>query len=126
MKNKENTDENCFKDIRGSIHFFVIEGVKFHITVTKAGMLRGGDFHPDIQRDIILKGKFEITTRQNNKDIIKEYSTNDLIEIPPHIPHMFRSLTDTVMLEWRDGEYKSEYFPPYRKQIEEQSKKLNQ
>ena len=124
MKNKKTSVQNFFTDARGSIQFFTFDGIEFHISQTKAGMLRGGDFHPDIQHDIILKGQMAVTMHQDNQDIRRVYGPNEIIEIPPGIPHLFESLTNTVMLEWREGHYQSEYFAAYRKQVNDQLKNL--
>ena len=115
-----------FKDARGEIFFLEMNGMKFHLMYTKAGMLRGGDYHPDGQRDLILKGQMEVTTRENDHDVSRAYGPNEMIEISANVPHLYRSITDTVMFEWRDGEYKAEYHAPFREQVTKQLKELEE
>lgn len=124
MINKGSLDAPVYRDSRGEIRRYEIEGTKFNVLFTKAGVLRSGDFHPNTQYDLILKGEFEITLRKNDKDVVVKKGPNELIAIPPNTPHLFRSLTDTVMIEWWDGPFKAEYYRPYREQIEEQVKQL--
>jgi len=111
------------KDIRGEIRRYNFKGVKFNALFTKAGKYRSGDFHPVIQYDLIFKGRYQITFRQNGKDVVFKKGKNELIIVPPNTPHLFKSLTDTVMLEWWDGPFAVGYYEPYRKLVERQFKK---
>lgn len=124
MSNK-NLESPIFKDSRGQINRYEIDGQKFNVLTTKAGVYRSGDYHKATQYDIILKGEFEITFRQNDKDVIFKKSANDLLIIPPNTPHLFNSLTDTVMIEWWDGPFEAKYYEPYRKIINRQLEKNN-
>lgn len=125
MAKKNSLNDPVFKDSRGEIRRYEMNGVKFNALYTKAGVLRSGDYHPVKQYDLILKGEFAITLRKNNQDIVIKKSANDFIVIPPNVPHLFKSLTDTVMIEWWDNEFKASYYKPYRKLIEEQLNKLS-
>ncbi len=120
MARENNLEKTIYKDFRGEIRRVNIGGAKFNILITRAGMLRSGDSHPNIQFDLLLRGKLEITFQKGNKDVKKNYKSNQLIKIPPKIPHLFRAITDTVMIEWWDGELSVEYYQPYRKLIEDQ------
>ena len=120
---KGNLNAPVQKDIRGEIRRYNFKGVKFNALFTKAGKYRSGDFHPVIQYDLILKGRFRITFRQNGKDVVFKKGKNELIIVPPNTPHLFKSLTDTVMLEWWDGPFAVGYYEPYRKLVERQFKK---
>ena len=115
-------NDPVYRDFRGEIRRYEVYGVKFNVLFTKAGAIRSGDYHPVVQYDLILKGEFEITLRQNDKDVVLRKGTNELITIPANVPHLFRSLTDTIMLEWWDGPFEVHYYKPYRKLIEEQFK----
>jgi mannose-6-phosphate isomerase-like protein (cupin superfamily) len=108
------------EDFRGEIRKYEIDGVNFNVLLTRAGAYRGGDYHPNTQYNLILKGEFEITLRQNNKDITLRKGPNELIKIPPNTPHLFKSLTDTIMIEYWDGPFKARYYEPYRKFVEKQ------
>jgi quercetin dioxygenase-like cupin family protein len=82
--------------------------------------MRSGDFHPIPQYDIILSGVFELTLHQDGKDIVMQKHQMELIVIPPNVPHLFRALTDTVMIEWWPGPFEAEYYEPYRNLIDKQ------
>ncbi|MEK6953033.1 MAG: cupin domain-containing protein [Nanoarchaeota archaeon] len=114
-------DEPVHRDHRGEIHRLDIGGVKFNVLITKAGVLRSGDYHPNTQYDIILSGEMEITLRQDDKDVVIRKGPNDLISIPSETPHLFRSLTDTVMIEWWGGKFECKYYKPYRDLIDKQA-----
>lgn len=120
MPKKGNLNSPVHKDVRGEIRRNNFAGVKFNVLSTKAGYFRSGDFHPNIQYDLILKGKFRITMRKKNKDVVSEKGENEFIEIPPNTPHLFEAITDTVMLEWWSGPFEVGYYEPYRKFVEEQ------
>ncbi len=92
-------------DKRGEIHRYEFKGTKYNVLYTKKGALSSGDYHPNTQYDLILKGEFEITLRKGGEYVVIHKKDNELIIIPPNTPHLFRSLTDTVMIEWWDGEF---------------------
>ncbi len=114
--------EPVHEDFRGQIRRYDINGVKFNILFTKAGMYRSGDYHSARQFDVVLHGELEITIREGDKDIVFIKKANEKIEIPPNVPHLYKSLTDTVILEWYDGILEPKYYPPYRKFVDSQSK----
>ena len=120
---KDNLNSPIHKDFRGEIRRFDINGTKFNVLTTKAGCLRSGDYHPHTQFNLILKGELEITLRQNDKDVVIRKRANELVVIPLNTPHLFKSVTDTIMVEWWDGPMVVNYYSPYRKLIEEQFKK---
>lgn len=105
-----------FKDHRGEIRRYEIEGTNFNALYTKEGCYRSGDYHPVTQFDMILKGKIEVTTLVNGIDVINQYE-NCLVTIPSNVPHLFKALTDCVMIEWWDGPLEVNYYQPYRKFI---------
>lgn len=119
---KENKKLNYkfFSDRRGEIFINGFKGIEFNVIFTKAGCYRAGDYHPTEQHSVILKGKIELTLRQKNKDISKQYGSNELIIIPPNTPHLYKFITDTVMIEWLAGRYRAQYYEPYRKMIKKQ------
>mgnify|MGYP001577066154 CR=1 FL=1 len=108
---------DAYSDVRGEIFINKIKGVEFIVSFTKAGVYRGGDYHASKQYAIILKGKFEITLRQNNKEAVKKYGPNELIVVPANTPHLFKALTDVLSIEWKAGAGKPRYYQPYRKII---------
>lgn len=121
-----------FKDCRGEIRKLKFHGVEVNLVFTKAGALRSGDVHPSNQHDILLRGKIEITRHVHYVDIWggapgpKIGDERDIYRsgCTPHIvicagtPHLFRSVTSSVVLEWWDGPFKAKYYRPYRKLVE--------
>lgn len=122
-------EDPTHEDFRGIINRHQLDGFRFNVLTTKKGGLRSGDVHPHPQYDLVLKGEFEVTMKIDGRDVVKVYGPNEFIVIPPKVPHLFRALTDTVMIEyWEGGGLPVvEYYQPYRKLIEEQFKsgKLN-
>lgn len=116
-------DAPVYKDLRGEIRRYEFHGVKFNVLFTREGALRSGDYHPVVQYDLILKGKVKITLRQNDKNVVIHKGANELIIIPPNVPHLFEFLTETVMIEWWGGSFEVKYYKPYRKFVEKQFEK---
>jgi len=114
------------KDARGEIYRIEIGDSYFNLMTRKKGTLLSGDYHPYTQYDLILQGEFEITMRENDKDVVIRKKSNEFFVIPPNIPHMFHSLTDTITLEWWDGPFVQEIYQPYRRLVEENIKKFTQ
>lgn len=110
--------EKIYIDNRGEINNCNFSGTKFNVLHSKKGSMRSGDYHPNFQYDVILKGKVQIITCENNNDVKIIYYPNRLIKIPPSIPHLFIFLEDTIMIEWWDGEMVVEYYKPYRDLVE--------
>jgi len=102
-------------DDRGFIQKFEIGGAKFNVLFTKAGSLRAGDKHPVWQNDMVLSGSVVVETPEYKVEI----NSGGKISIRPDLPHLFRFLEDTVLIEWWEGEFEMEYYEPYRKQVEE-------
>ncbi len=111
-----------FRDKRGWIKKFNIKGVSFNILYTKKGAMRSGDYHKTAQYDLILSGRWRITMRKRKKDISIIRGPNTVVKIPPKIPHLYKALSDSIMIEWWDGPFEAKYFWPYRKMIEESLK----
>jgi len=120
-----------FKDCRGEIRKIKFHGAEFNLVFTKAGALRSGDVHPSMQHDLLLSGQIEIVRHVHYVDVYggaKGPKTGDetavlsrgssLMNICAGTPHLFRSVTDSVVLEWWDGPFKAKYYRPYRKLVE--------
>lgn len=115
-----------YHDVRGTIQRISINGFKVNILSTRKGFMRSGDLHKNKQFDFIFSGKVEIWFRQEGKDVKKVFGKNALIEIPPHVPHLFNFIEDTVMAEWWEGPFEAWYYKPYRDIIDAQFKKITQ
>ena len=82
--------------------------------------MRGGDYHKSIQHDVIISGKMEFLF----KDISWPYSLSLILEpgesiyFIPGDPHLLIAKEDTLSIEWLEGESELNYYPPYRKMIE--------
>ena len=120
VKKDKKLETEFFGDQRGEMYINKFKGREFNVIFTKAGAYRAGDYHSTEQYTVILKGEIRITLRQDNKDIIKKYGSNELIVISLKTPHLYKFLVDTVMIEWLAGPYKTQYYKPYRKIIKKQ------
>lgn len=118
-----NSIKRLTEDKRGSVYRVKIEDCAFNVVYTKAGGIRGADMHPNKQYDFILKGALEIWLKKGNKTIKIKKVRNELIVIPPRVPHLFKSLNNSVIIEWWDGRFKQRFFPAFRKAIEKAFKK---
>ena len=109
-------------DQRGEIRRFSLQGTDFAAISTKKGFYRGGDFHNVVQYIVVVRGEFEVTTRENERDVVTKKRAGELVSFPPMIPHLLKALTDSVFIEWLDGPFHVEHYLPYRKLVEEQLK----
>lgn len=116
-------DDEKLTDARGEIHRLKLNGTKFNVLFTKKGAYRSGDVHPHNQYNLILSGEIEITSRVKDKDVKVIRKPNELIITPKGVAHLFKFTKDTVLLEWWDGDFKAEYYQPYRKIVDESMKK---
>ena len=117
MKENKKIAWKVFKDKRGEIHINKVGGREINVIFTKAGMYRAGDYHATEQYSLVIKGRLEITLRRGKRDVIKRYGKNDFITISRNVPHLYKSLTDSVIIQWLAGSYKTRYYEPYRKII---------
>lgn len=95
-----------------------------NILYTRAGFMRSGDLHKNIQYDVVLSGKIELWTFQKGRTVKPPINPNMLIIINSHIPHLFKFLEDTLMIEWWGGPFESWYYKPYRDLIEQNFKDM--
>lgn len=112
------------EDIRGAVHNLRIGGFRFNVLVSRSGVLRSGDVHPCRQFDMIFQGRVQVTTREEGRDVNRMYNSGDLVVIPPHIPHIFAFLDETVMAEWWDGTFDAHYYRPYRQRVDEVMRRM--
>jgi hypothetical protein len=121
--------EKAHSDDRGEIyHIKLDDGSQFNLLITKALSYRAGDEHPNNQYDLVLKGEVLFTQLENRfsdqeRNKYNVVKNNELIELPKFIPHLFLSLTDSIVLEWWDGPFESKYYQPYRKFVDEAAMK---
>jgi hypothetical protein len=114
--------QNIKIDPRGIIYKYKVESKKFLLIQTESGSLRAGEIHNVTQYTFLVEGKIELITKENNKNVQRIYEGNTKIEIPKGIPHYFRFLEDSIMIENEDENMTTEYYPEYRKIVEESLK----
>lgn len=114
--------ELIYEDKRGKIYRLSMESKEYLIIETKAGFARGGDTHQCAQYETVLKGSISCEEYIDRKDIETTLHEGDSKTIGANIPHMFTSITDSLIIEWLDGNYERIYYQPYRKRVEELNK----
>ena len=126
-----------FTDQRGSYLRFAPEGGKnndadvyVNVVFSKRDSKRSGDVHKCWQVNYIAFGKVLLTTLK--KPLVAggagertiEYGKDDVIRIPPNVPHLYEFKEDTIFTEkWEhdDGspcEFKAWLYAPFRERIE--------
>lgn len=109
-------------DNRGSLLKFKLDNKNLLIVLTKKGFLRGGELHNMPQHTILIEGKIVVVTKWQNRDVTKLYKGLQEFVIPKNIPHYFKFLKDSVIMEYEDENMTREYYPEYRKIVEESMK----
>lgn len=116
------------EDHRGKIFRLTFDNGKFvNIIYTKAFKYRSGDYHTSDQYDLCVDGKILITERENlNSDRERDKNTvvneNELIVIDKEVPHLFLSLTDSIVVEWWEKKFDAKYYKKYRDIVDNQQK----
>ena len=123
--------EKFHEDERGTIWKLILDNnTVYNIIETKAGYMRSGDIHPNNQHDLVLKGEVAIMERlpmkYTNDHIDKTYllKDRDYMIIDKGVPHTFKSITDSIVMEWWDGPFSCEYHKELREFIEKENQKL--
>lgn len=111
---KDTLDIPFQEDIRGTIHRYNLHWKKINLLFTKAWYYRWWEVHPYVQYVLVLKGSVEFIFRKDAVDLVQTYWKNEIVKIEAYIPHLFKSLVDSLIMEWRDGDFEVEYYPPYR------------
>jgi len=122
------------EDSRGKVWSFMIGDIEYILFFTKAGCMRGGDYHSRRQYNLILSGVidfikgYEINIRGAiDRDVGVEteesYYSNDLIVTPANVPHYMISKTNSWVLEWHELPKTRKIYKPYRKIVEESKNK---
>ena len=106
------------KDSRGTILKFEMDQNKFLVIFTKKGALRAGETHNIIQYAFLIEGRVEVITKKGNKDIHQICKWFQKIEIPKGIPHYFKFLENSIIIENEDKDMTTKYYPEYRKLVE--------
>ena len=101
-------------DLRGWVKIMKVNK-DYLLIFTKKGCKRGGEIHVGWQYNVLIEGQAYWTI--GNEKIL--YKAPALILTPPHMPHMMESITDTLILEWRQYPLEDpvNYYEPFRKII---------
>jgi len=108
------TIKHIHQDERGEIICFYLNGIEYTLLITKEGFARGGCLHNVTEYAVVLEGKVKYKMPKISEKYIvgqKEPVTVDetwqviipkgrTITVPPETPHLFISLTDSIVLEW--------------------------
>ena len=122
--NKKILEAPVHEDVRGRIMRANFKGAKFNIIETKQGFMRSGDLHKSTQFDWLLSGKVELWTLIDGETKKKIIKPSTFIIIKPHVPHLFRFLEDSVMIEQWDKPFDAWFYKPYRRLIDQQFQEL--
>ena len=100
-------------------------GKQFHLIATKAGILRGGDFHDSVSGVIMLSGTGTWFIKEGNGIVEKPQKENELLNIPPKISHYFKAETNCLFIEWleQEGPFISNIDPELRKIVLDSKRK---
>ena len=93
---------SVYRDERGEIHNVKVNNAhRINILYTKAGYMRSGDLHPNLQCDFVFAGKVKVwTLEKDGSTKIATYGKHEFISIPRGTPHVFAFVEDTIMAEW--------------------------
>ena len=97
-----------------------------NLVFTRAGHLRSGDIHVCAQLNVVVAGRARLTTipdARAGEEVVRELAAGDRAVIPPHVPHLYEFVEDTLMTEaWLDDDktqckFKAWLYEPLRKRI---------
>jgi len=111
------------KDDRGTLWTLTHNNHEYLLMETNKGYSRGGDYHKSIQHDVVLSGVVVFTSIKDGIEKVKPLGVGDKITFEPINPHMVTSITDSLILEWLEGDFEKAYYEPYRKIIEKGKEK---
>jgi quercetin dioxygenase-like cupin family protein len=109
------------EDTRGKSYILEIEGTQFaHLATFKAGASRGGHFHKEPEKMVILDGELDyfLTDMKSKKEIRGSISEGETLNIEGGVAHLLTAKTDALVVGII-GEVESTNYQPYRKVVEE-------
>ncbi len=107
------------EDQRGKLIAIIIDGKEYLIIKTNEGYARGGDIHKSTQYDVVLEGEILWEENWHGYNTEQLMIKGDMNTVEEGIPHMYTSLTDSIVLEWLEGDFEKKYYKPFRKRIKE-------
>lgn len=120
------SDSFRFEDARGAYErrAFGPGGELYaNLVFTRAGFLRSGDIHACEQLNHLVFGRATLTQLRRGREVATQLRGGDVARIPPHVPHLYAFLEDSLMTEaWRrpDGtpcEFRAWLYKPFRDRI---------
>jgi precorrin-6B methylase 2 len=110
-------------DKRGDFYKFEIDSKPVILIYTKAGFMRGGEFHNVTQINDLIIGSVELILRVGNEVMDRTYEASQEIVIPKNVPHYFIFRKDTLITEVYAGDetveaVETKYDPDFRKIVE--------
>ena len=110
------------EDARGKIYILKYKGKEIaHLDLFNKSAPRGGHYHPSKEIIVVLEGELEyreMDPKSERDEIRKDVRKGDIIQVEPGKAHLFVAKTDSLLLGFRKGEYKSITYEPYRKIVE--------
>lgn len=110
------------EDKRGEISKYLVDGKNILHIYTKEGFLRAGEVHNVKQCSFLVYGEVDVITKIDNNNYATKYTSMQFITIPQNVPHYFKFLKNSIMIEVQDENMTTEYYPEYRKLVEESMK----
>lgn len=94
--------EKVNEDNRGEI-WRIDNGKRIYwLSITKKGSGRGGDIHDGYQYNLVFEGSFKVLYKYPDREEEWIQKVDQLLQVPPEVPHVWIALEDSMMLEWHE------------------------
>jgi mannose-6-phosphate isomerase-like protein (cupin superfamily) len=90
-----------FKDRRGTIFTFFVDGNERLLTFTKEGFSRGGHSHFEVQSTFVLSGEVKWREWVGDHDVEVFLYEGDMKYTESQVPHLLTAMTDCWIIETR-------------------------
>ena len=110
------------KDVRGEICSILFRGKAFELFEIVKGAMRGGHYHVSNAQLIVLTGQIlyrEMFPGNNESETQKILNSGDSIKIEAGKAHLVTAITDSLAIEFREGNYEVTDYLPYRKLVKD-------
>lgn len=98
-----------------------------NVVYSRAGTLRSGDLHRCAQLNVLVTGSATLTRLVAGDELVTAHRggapPDSVVLIPPHVPHLWAFVEDTVMTEAWLGEgggqcaFQAWYYAPFRARV---------
>jgi len=106
------------EDSRGAVWSFMIGDLEYILFYTKAGCLRGGDYHAHRQYNVILQGSIFFTRLNHGIETTETLKEGTIAITEGGVPHYMKSIGESWVLEWHELPKSREIWNPYRRLVE--------